>query len=134
MFQWFKFGTPVVTPPLDAPVSEPSSSSSSSSDSTSESDRERPTDPFGNPKPTNASVEPAADELLVGQYRSVLHAMVIASDGTEWRPLYDGKRLRSACGRPMRASDTQILHRFSPDMQLCQHGACRKVWLDMHMA
>eukprot|EP00438_Fugacium_kawagutii_P025668 Skav205813 [mRNA] locus=scaffold307:416060:417427:+ [translate_table: standard] len=131
--QWFQFTSHPSCDRMDTPVVDPSSSSSSSSDSDSSSDAASIAKAESKPQVLDQHPEPIADEILVGQYRSVLHAMVLASDEAAWRPEHEGQRLKPACGRPMRANETTILHRFDPEMQLCQHGACRKIWLQMHM-
>eukprot|EP00438_Fugacium_kawagutii_P034528 Skav213818 [mRNA] locus=scaffold1987:562853:565367:- [translate_table: standard] len=124
-FQWFQFTSHPSSDRMDTPVVDPSSSSSSSSDSDSSSDAASIAKTESKPQVLDRNPEPIADEILVGQYRSVLHAMVLASDEADWRPEHAGHRLKPACGRPMRANETTILHRFDPEMQL---------WVDPDLA
>ena len=61
------------------------------------------------------------DECVMGKYRSVIHAMVIAPDDGEWRPMYAGARFRAACGRNMTEKETHFLSEWDEQSSLCQH-------------
>ena len=122
-FRWFKFN------PLDEmvpPANMVSSDSSLDSSSDSSSD-----DEVVEPQPTTSKVDLGpmeVDEVLVGRYRSVVHALVKASDAEDWRPRWQGQPLKPACGRQMRGVEAEILDILDTSMPFCQHAACRKVW------
>ena len=121
-FRWFSLTTsPALDTPDETPIAEGScESSSSSSDSDSSVSATRPVAP----KPLKVVPE----TLLIGQYRYVAHAMIPADPADTWRPCRHGIFLKPACGRPMKASLGKVVEEISPDMQLCQHAACRRLW------
>ena len=98
---------------------------SESSDTSSDSSSESPVQSPVNSKPLQND---EIDEIIIGQYRSVLHAMVLASSTETWRPQHEDRFLKPACGRAMKASESKILDRIDASMRLCQHAACRKAW------
>ena len=122
-FQWFSFSDTSVLEAVESPIAEDEESSSSSSSS---SDEAQESTPAAVPVETQHDVP---DEILIGKYRSVLHAMVKSNDSETWRPEWAGFRLKSACGRPMKGSETEMMHNLDASMCLCQHRACQKVWL-----
>lgn len=132
-FQWFTFRPDSEIIPESADIQE-SSDDSSSSDSSSSSASASPAPKRKKPLPSQDIPEDLADEVLIGQYRSVLHAMVRAPDNAPWRPQYDGIALKPACGRAMRASEARIVDHVDDSIPMCQHGACRKVWNHMRLA
>ena len=126
-FDWFHFDAPVSSepsPPVDTVLS--SSESSSDSDSSDSSDSPRATAPKKAKKQPQLPSVP--DECVMGKYRSVIHAMVIAPDDGEWRPMYAGARFRAACGRNMTEKETHFLSEWDEQSSLCQHPGCRKIW------
>ena len=122
-FRWFTFNAAEDRFPQESIVSS-ESSSGSSSDSSSEEEVSEP-----HPKTTKVVLgQPEVDEILVGKYRSVTHALVKADDAEDWRPQWQGHSLKPACGRQMRGVEAEILDRLDTSMPFCQHAACRKVW------
>ena len=122
-FRWFTFNAAEDRFPQESIVSS-ESSSDSSSDSSSEEEVSEP-----QPKTTKVVLgQPEVDEILVGKYRSVIHALVKADDAEDWRPQWQGHSLKPACGRQMRGVEAEILDRLDTSMPFCQHAACRKVW------
>ena len=122
-FRWFTqnnlLGQPAAVD--DSMQNVASESSDTSSDSSSES-------PVQSPVKSKPLQNDEIDEIIIGQYRSVLHAMVLASSTETWRPQHEGRFLKPACGRAMKASESKILDRIDASMRLCQHAACRKAW------
>ena len=122
-FQWFQFNESSETQPPDF-LESSTSSSESSSDSSSDDEVMEP-----RPKTSKVDVVPLdVDEVLVGRYRAVVHALVRAGDDEDWRPRWQGQPLKPACGRQMRGVEAEILDRLDSTMPFCQHAACRKVW------
>ena len=129
-FSWFHFDRPASssTPaPVDTVVSS-SESSSESDSSDSSASTSAPAQKKARVQPTSHSTP---DECVMGRYRSVIHAMVIALDDFEWRPTYAGSRFRSACGRKMTGKETQFLSEWDTHSSLCQHPGCRKIWASL---
>ena len=122
-FQWFKFNESSETAPPDCFESS-TSSSESSSDSSADDEVLEP-----RPKTSKVDLGPSdVDEVLVGRYRAVVHALVRAGDDEDWRPRWQGQPLKPACGRQMRGVEAELLDRLDTTMPFCQHAACRKVW------
>ena len=105
-------------------VGSESSSSDSSSDPSTNEEVEAP-----QPKEARKTLPSTdADEILIGRYRSVAHALVKASDGALWRPQWEGFALKPACGRQMKGLEAEMIDHLDISLQLCQHAACRKIW------
>ena len=122
-FKWFRFNESVETAPPDCFESS-TSSSESSSDSSADDEVLEP-----RPKTSKVDLGPSdVDEVLVGRYRAVVHALVRAGDDEDWRPRWQGQPLKPACGRQMRGVEAELLDRLDTTMPFCQHAACRKVW------
>ena len=103
-FQWFQFNESSETQPPDF-LESPTSSSESSSDSSSDDEVMEP-----RPKTSKVDVVPLdVDEVLVGRYRAVVHALVRAGDDEDWRPRWQGQPLKPACGRQMRGCGSRDL-------------------------
>ena len=100
-FRWFTqnnlLGQPAAVD--DSMQNMASESSDTSSDSSSES-------PVQSPVKSKPLQNDEIDEIIIGQYRSVLHAMVLASSTETWRPQYEDRFLKPACGRAMKASES----------------------------
>ena len=111
-FDWFKFDSPTSSlqpQPIDTVMSSSESSSDSDSSASSESPRITAPKKAKVQKPTSS----APDECVMGEYRSVIHAMVVATDDCAWRPLYAGARFRAACGRNMTEKETRFLSEWT---------------------
>ena len=68
------------------------------------------------------------DELLVGQYRQVMHALIQADSSETWRPLHLDMRMKPACGRALRAGSLFIVDHLDTGATFCQHPGCRKAF------
>jgi len=101
-FQWFNFNAAAET--ISPEKFESSDDSSdSSSDSSSEEEVVEP-----QPKTSKVDLGPMEmDEVLVGRYRSVVHALVKAGDDEDWRPRWQGQPLKPACGRQVRGVEAK---------------------------
>ena len=122
-FRWFKFNA---SEEMASPANVVSSDDSSDSSSDSSSEEE-----VVEPRPKTSKVDLGhmeMGEVLVGRYRSVVHALVKAGDDEDWRLCWQGQPLKPACGRQVRGVEAEILDRFDTSMPFCQHAACRKVW------
>ena len=131
-FKWFEFEptAPPVEPAEPPHIQETdmdggdssSSSSTSSSSSASESEPRRKKRVIDHSKDSNV------DELLLGQYRQVMHALIQADASETWRPIHLDMRLKPACGRAMRAGSLVIVDHLDTGATFCQHPGCRKAF------
>eukprot|EP00435_Cladocopium_sp_Y103_P030947 s3386_g7.t1 len=127
-FRWFAFSKPIaVEDAISDDLVEVDESSSSSSSHSSEDEVEKGVAPTA-PSASEPASEATCEEVTLAKHRRVTHAMVLdKSDNSIW-PVYQGHRMRPACGTRMSSQDTEFLDEWTPDMSFCQHPGCKKAW------
>ena len=113
---------------VDTDVDGESSTSSSSSGSSESDHVDVLHQGIKKQKVFRTSVQRTAEECVYGLHRKTWHVMICSGDSQPQLPQWQGRALKTACGRSIHKSRIQLVADFTLEsfQSMCSHVGCRK--------